>query len=379
MATASFLVLSVTLLATSKTMTWALVTPIDRRTVGNRMTRLQTRPSNFRLNMSSLKTKTLLRHDGELTEEEDVAIDVLVNSPENSIAANENKDSVAALIAATSTTIIGLTVISEAANALSVPGISIPSVPLPVITMPKELTQTFDPSQFTPVCAASDSFYRVLQNTAMVVVGREKFVEYGPLIASGLLRVRLELCVVESFFNEAVGPFISQNGLSWVLPVHETVETFLAGSVFALATTFILVGSTKLLTVIFTYVDFFVGGPFRLFGGFFFDRARGKPVTLDVGLGPFKTRVIGPKDDDMSESDKRKGRYDFAVNFSEMNPAQLPVVLVSGGCKFVGQSVRIVREILDAIDLFVGKSLVLWMTAYIGIKFLHFKVFPDFP
>ena len=42
--------------------------------------------------------------------------------------------------------------------------------------------------------------------------------------------------MVESFFNEAVGPFIKENGLSWILPLHETVETFLAGTIFALAT-----------------------------------------------------------------------------------------------------------------------------------------------
>ena len=115
-----------------------------------------------------------------------------------------------------------------------------------------------NPSTFQPVCPASDGFYRFLQESIRAVVGQDKFIEYGPLIAGGLLRVRLELCVVESFFNEAVGPFIAENGLSWVLPLHETVETFLAGSIFALATTFILVGSTKLLTVIFTYFDLLV-------------------------------------------------------------------------------------------------------------------------
>mmetsp|Transcript_20528 Transcript_20528/g.50363 ORF Transcript_20528/g.50363 Transcript_20528/m.50363 type:complete len:275 (+) Transcript_20528:186-1010(+) len=151
------------------------------------------------------------------------------------------------------------------------------------VTMPKELTSTFDPSQFVPVCGASDNFYRLLQGTAEAVVGTDNFKEYGPLIASGLLRIRLELCVVESFFNEAVGPFIRENGLSWVLPLHETVETFLAGTVFAIATTFILVGSTKILTVIFTYADFFVGAPMRILGGFSFDRARGRPVTFDIG------------------------------------------------------------------------------------------------
>jgi hypothetical protein len=157
------------------------------------------------------------------------------------------------------------------------------------------------------------------------------------LIASGLLRVRLELCVVESFFNEAVGPFIQENGLSWVLPAHETVETFLAGTVFALATTFILVGSTKLLTVIFTYVDFLIGGPMRLFGGFAFDRARGKPVTLDVGLGPFKTRVIGPP----KEEGKEELKYDWSIDMDNTGPADLAVIVISGGVKVVGTSVGV--------------------------------------
>ncbi len=216
-----------------------------------------------------------------------------------------------------------LTIFSESANA---------------ITMPKELTLSsgsFDPSNFVPVCGASDTFYRFLQGSAKTIVGPENFVEYGPLIASGLLRVRLELCVVESFFNEAVGPFIQQNGLSWVLPLHETVETFLAGTVFALATTFILVGSTKILTVIFTYADFLLGAPLRLLGGFAFDRARGKPVTLDIGFGPFKTRVIGPKNVEGEKSD------DWTVDLTDTAPTNLAVIVVSGGAKAVGSAIKV--------------------------------------
>jgi hypothetical protein len=145
-------------------------------------------------------------------------------------------------------------------------------------------TGIYNPDSFKPVCSASDSFYRFLQGSTRAVVGDENFSEYGPLIAGGLLRIRLELCVVESFFNEAVGPFIKENGLRWILPFHETVETFLAGTIFALATTFILVGSTKLIQIIAFYGDLIVGGPCRLIGGFFFDRARGEPVTLDVSF-----------------------------------------------------------------------------------------------
>jgi hypothetical protein len=56
-----------------------------------------------------------------------------------------------------------------------------------------------------------------------IYTGQENVVEYGPLIASVLLRIRLELCVLESFLYEAVLPFIQKKGLSWVLPLHETV------------------------------------------------------------------------------------------------------------------------------------------------------------
>jgi hypothetical protein len=114
-----------------------------------------------------------------------------------------------------STALTTLTVASSQALASNIPDIS---------------QGYLDPSKFNPVCPASDFFYRFLQTSAINVVGRESFIEYGPLIAGGLLRVRLELCVVESFVNEAIIPFIRQNGLNWVLPFHETVETFLAGT-----------------------------------------------------------------------------------------------------------------------------------------------------
>jgi len=192
---------------------------------------------------------------------------------------------------------------------------------------------SLDPSSFVPVCPTSDGFYRFLQGSTEAVVGSESFVQYGPLIAGGLLRVRLELCVIESFTYEAVVPFVKKNGLSWVLPVHETVETFLAGVIFALASTFILVGSTKILTVIVTYADFLVGVPGRVLGGFVFDRASGKPVTLDVGFGPFKRRVIGPE--------VKEGEEEAAVDFSKLGILQLIVVILSGALRLVGAAVGV--------------------------------------
>jgi len=235
------------------------------------------------------------------------------------------------------------------------------------------------PQTFQPVCPASDNLYRFLQITTESVVGRDNAVEYSPLIAGGLLRIRLELCVVESFFNEAVGPFIRLNGLSWVLPLHETVETFLAGTIFALATTFILVGSTKLVTIIVTYADFFLGVPCRSLGGFAFDRALGKPVTLDIGFSFFKTRIIGPKDEDIEEEQKSK-KAAKAGGEGTIDLGDNPVLtIVTGGVKSVGEASRIVREIIEAIDLFVGRYLVLYASGYIALKFLHFKIFPNFP
>ena len=122
----------------------------------------------------------------------------------------------------------------------------------PLDSLEFDQLKALDPAAFQPVCPASDGFYRFGQTLVVSVVGPESYKEYAPLIAGGLLRVRLELCVVESFFYEAIIPFIKENGLSWVLPFHETVETFLAGTVFAVATNFILIGSTKIVTVLAT-------------------------------------------------------------------------------------------------------------------------------
>ena len=205
----------------------------------------------------------------------------------------------------------------------------------------------FNPDSFRPICSNSDAFYRLLQSSTRSIVGDDNFVEYGPLIAGGLLRIRLELCVVESFFNEAVGPFIQQNGLNWILPLHESVETFLAGTIFALATTFILVSSTKVIQILAFYGDLLIGGPCRLFGGFFFDRARGEPVTLDVSFfGFFKTRLVGPPIDfeeekklkRMNGDEKGKGPL---FDLEKVKPMDVPLLALSGSVKVVGEASKV--------------------------------------
>merc|ERR1712187_1054443 len=89
---------------------------------------------------------------------------------------------------------------------------------------------------------------------------------YRPLAIEALLRVRLEVCVLESFVYEAIVPFVQKKGLGWILPPHETVDTVIAGTVFAVALNFILFGTTKILAVISIYHDFLIGAPLRLVG-----------------------------------------------------------------------------------------------------------------
>jgi hypothetical protein len=189
------------------------------------------------------------------------------------------------------------------------------------------------PETFQPVCGASDGFYRFLQQGSVTLIGSENYDQYKPLIAGGLLRVRLELCVVESFLNEAVVPFIRDNGLSWVLPLHETVETFIAGAVFAFATTFVFIGSTKILTVIVTYTDFLFGLPARLVGGFAFDRAQNKPVTFDVGIGRFKTRVVGPSEEELDNLQP--------LDITKQSIPTVIVLLLSGTVNYFGKGLGV--------------------------------------
>ena len=125
----------------------------------------------------------------------------------------------------------------------------------------------------------------------------------------------------------------------------------------------------------------------RALGGFFFDRARGKPVTLDIGVGTFKRRLVGPPvlDEDggwKAENQRRldgETLSDVIVSLGDVEFTSYPFVVLSGAVKGVGEVSGLVTDLVEAIDLFVGRYLVLIATGYIGIKFLHFKIFPDFP
>jgi hypothetical protein len=74
-----------------------------------------------------------------------------------------------------------------------------------------------------------------------------------------------------------------------------------------------------------------IGLPSRTFGGFFYDRALGRPVTLDIGFGPFKTRLLGPTEEIIA---KRKEENEL-VDLS--SPLTVLVVLTSGAVQLVGK------------------------------------------
>ncbi|KAG8469495.1 hypothetical protein KFE25_005950 [Diacronema lutheri] len=238
-----------------------------------------------------------------------------------------------------------------------------------------DANSVFDPRGFQPVCGASDGVYRALQGLIQAMVGDASYREYSPLIAGSLLRVRLELCVVESFFNEAIAPFIRERGLSWVLPLHETVETFLAGVVFAVATNFILIGSTKIVTVLVTYADVFFGFPVRLLSGAAWDsvakslRPKKEPPPPPATPLEWVQRAI--------TRDQQPEREKWTDTLSAAEGTNLALLLLFGSARVAGGTSKACRQAAEALDTFVGRYLLLTTVAYVGVKLVHFKLFPD--
>ena len=141
--------------------------------------------------------------------------------------------------------------------------------------------------------------------------------------------------------------------MSWVLPLHETVETFLAGTIFAVGTNFILLGSTKILSILFIYADVIVGMPSRFVGN-----------QLKKASG---STVVSPSS------------YIFSDTHSHTHlplllgtPATFGTILKTGGEVLGG-----VRNALEAGDTFVGRYLVICTTIYVTFKLAHYKLFND--
>lgn len=243
----------------------------------------------------------------------------------------------------------------------------------------ESVRKEFDPATFQPVCPASDGFYRLAQNVVVATIGPDDYKTYAPLVAEGLLRVRLELCVLESYFIEAIVPFIRRNGLSWVLPVHESVETFLAGVIFAIATSFILIGSTKILTVLATGFDILGGLPFRFVGGFGWRNLEDK--ALEIKAQELKEAGIEEKERPWWRGPKPRESppLEDVIEANNGSPEEKAKLAFWGGLLGIGLVSKTLREIVERIDSFAGRELYLLTVFYVAIKFIHFKVWDPFP
>ena len=258
---------------------------------------------------------------------------------------------------------------------------------------------------FSPVCPASDGVFRVGQRAAIGLAGDENIENYRPLINDVLIRVRTELCVLESFVRETAIPFVREKGVGWVLPAHETSETYLAGVVFMLGANFILLGSTKVVAIIAIYHDITLGLATRLAG-----KALGvigpgnqrekreqelnkvmdeqmvelKKVmsnwTLGKGKREEKTQQINDKyaakleaireaQDERADRDAESGLSNFRK--------------IAGGIavplNVYGTVSSQTRKVLEIFDTFCSRYFVAFTVSYIIVKTLHYTVLSDFP
>lgn len=269
----------------------------------------------------------------------------------------------------------------------------------------KMIQKSIDPfMNFQPVCPASDGVFRVGQSLALSLAGDSNIENYRPLINDVLIRVRTELCVLESFVRETAIPFVQTKGLGWVLPRHETSETYLAGVVFVVGANFILLGSTKVVAIIAIYHDLSLGLLCRVLGkvlGFMspgdvrkqkeeeFEKLMQKQmeemkkIMLDQSITMAKEREqktseisqryaiemekIKSTQDERSRADETSGLQKFRQGAS----------VVAIPLKVYGTVSQKTREILEIFDTFCSRYFVAFTVSYIIAKTLHYVVFPD--
>jgi len=264
--------------------------------------------------------------------------------------------------------------------------------------------KSIDPfANFSPVCPASDGVFRVGQRVALSLAGDSNIENYRPLINDVLIRVRTELCVLESFVRETAIPFVQTKGLGWVLPKHETSETYLAGVVFVVGANFILLGSTKVVAILAIYHDLSLGLVARGMGGLLGFMSPGdvrkareeefeklmtkqmeetKKVMLDANMSASereqKTTEISTRyamemerikttQEDRERSDETSGVAKFRKGAS----------VVAIPLKLYGTVSRKTREVLEVFDTFCSRYFVAFTVTYIIVKTLHYVVFPD--
>lgn len=220
--------------------------------------------------------------------------------------------------------------------------------------------QELNVENFRPVCPTSDSLYGAGKGLADLLLGSEGQ-EYRPLAIEALLRVRLEICVLESFVYEAIVPFIQRKGLGWILPFRETLDTVIAGTVFAVALNFILFGTTKILAVLSIYHDFIIGAPLRLIGFGILPEKKPKEKPLIQINWPGQT-----PEDEMEKPE-----------LPPADPPPVPLAIFGNACKYYGVFAEALKNFLEGLDTFVGRYLAVASVAYVSFKWAHFRFFND--
>eukprot|EP00238_Polyblepharides_amylifera_P014232 CAMPEP_0196583636 /NCGR_PEP_ID=MMETSP1081-20130531/44178_1 /TAXON_ID=36882 /ORGANISM="Pyramimonas amylifera, Strain CCMP720" /LENGTH=279 /DNA_ID=CAMNT_0041904583 /DNA_START=426 /DNA_END=1265 /DNA_ORIENTATION=- len=254
---------------------------------------------------------------------------------------------------------------------------------------------------FTPVCPASDGVFRLGQTAILGIAGDENIEDYRPLINDVLIRVRTELCVLESFIRETATPFIQQKGVGWILPLHETSETYLAGVVFMIGLNFILLGSTKVIAILSIYHDIVLGIPTRALGGFLgladprrqeqrFDKELEKVMEEQMKemkgamVLPFgrEERVEAVNKKYALKLGKQKEKQEKELSsqkdsgFSKVGKTASSIAVP---LKLYGTASSTFRQVCEIFDTFCSRYFVAFTVSYIILKTVHYVVFPDFP
>lgn len=64
---------------------------------------------------------------------------------------------------------------------------------------------------------------------------------------------------------------------------------------------------------------------------------------------------------------------------SESDTRTFAFLLFFGGLRAAGGASKTVRQAAESVDIFVGRYLLASTLAYVSIKLVHYKLFPDFP
>ena len=262
---------------------------------------------------------------------------------------------------------------------------------------------TIDPFfQFNPVCPASDGVFRVGQKAALALAGDQNIENYRPLINDVLIRVRTELCILESFSRETVVPFIREKGIGWVLPIHETSETYLAGVVFMIGTNFIFLGSTKVVAILAIYHDLSVGllarGAGRLLGMATPEaeeekREREFNDLMEKQMAEVKGLMMNPllsRDAREKQTAEVNARYAAMmedtkaaadVRVQDDAASVLSKVRIGAGAiavplRFYGKASGLFRQGCEVFDTFCSRYFVAFTVTYVIVKTAHYAFFP---